>query len=109
MQEPESARIRELVRQADYIQSSIWAFAEFHAVLVRHMRENELTGVEARDLASRFAHVSDGLWNLIPVAEALLRRTSLLLLSAPRDIFSPRCGRGSSGNSAGGGRYRSLN
>ena len=27
------------------------------------------------------------MWNLIPVNEALLRRTSALMVSAPRDLF----------------------
>ena len=31
--------------------------------------------------------MEDGLWNFIPVNEALLRRTSALMVSAPRDLF----------------------
>ena len=86
--EPESSRVRELVRKADTLYSSLWAFAEFHAVLHRCMREGSSTPGDARDLASRFAaHIDDGLWNLIPVNEALLRRTSSLMLAAPRDLF----------------------
>lgn len=42
----------------------------------------------ARDLASRLSeHIEDGLWKLIPVHEALLRRTSALMVSAPLDLF----------------------
>jgi uncharacterized protein len=86
--EPESPRIRELVREADVIYSSLWAFAEFHAVLHRRFREGASSPGETRDLGSRFSrHIQDGLWNLIPVNEALLRRTSALIVSAPRDIF----------------------
>jgi predicted nucleic acid-binding protein len=86
--EPESSRVRELVRKADAIHSSLWALAEFHAVIHRRMREGALTPGEGLDMASRFAdHVEDGLWNLIPVHEALLRRTSRLILSAPSDLF----------------------
>lgn len=86
--EPESPRIRELVREADAIHSSLWALAEFHAVLNRHMREGALSIKDARELARRFSqHIEDGLWNLVPVHEALLRRTSALMLSAPRDLF----------------------
>jgi hypothetical protein len=37
---------------------------------------------DARELALRFSkHKEDGLWNLIPVTEALLRRTSALMVS----------------------------
>jgi predicted nucleic acid-binding protein len=90
--EPESSRVRELVRKADAIHSSIWALAEFHAVVHRRLREGSSTAGDARDLASRFAdHVEQGLWNLIPVNEALLRRTSALMVAAPGDPHR-RCG-----------------
>jgi uncharacterized protein len=86
--EPESPRVRALVRKADTIQSSLWALAEFHAVLHRRIREGASSPSGARELALRFSeHIEDGLWNLIPVNEALLRRTSALMVSAPRDLF----------------------
>jgi predicted nucleic acid-binding protein len=86
--EPDSARVRELVRKADVIHSSFWAFAEFHAVLHRRLREGTSSPADARELASRFtAHLEARLWTLIPVTEALLRRTSGLMLSAPPDLF----------------------
>lgn len=86
--EPESLRVRELVRKADAIYSSLWASAEFHAVIHRRLREGSSTVADARDLASLFAeHIEQGLWNLMPVHEALLRRTSALMISAPRDLF----------------------
>lgn len=86
--EPNSSQVRELVRGANKIYSSAWALAEFHAVLHRRIREGLTTAEEATDLAARLStHARDGLWNFVPVNEALLRRTSLLLISAPRDIF----------------------
>jgi predicted nucleic acid-binding protein len=86
--EPESPRVRELVRKADAIHSSLWALAEFHAVLHRRMREGMSSPSDARELALRFSeHIEDGLWKLIPVNEALLRRTSALMVAAPRDVF----------------------
>jgi len=86
--EPESSRVRDLVRRADAIFSSVWAFAEFHAVLHRRLREGGHSRSEVNDLASRFSdHLDDGLWNLIPVNEALLRRTGALIASAPEDLF----------------------
>lgn len=86
--EPDSPRVRALVRKADAIYSSLWALAELHAVLHRHLREGVLSPNEARGLASRFSeHIEHGLWNLIPVNEALLRRTGALMVSAPRDLF----------------------
>jgi hypothetical protein len=86
--EPESPQVRELVQEADVIYSSLWAWAEFHGVLHRRLREGALLRGDARELASRFAgHVQSRLWTLIPVSEGLLRRTSALLLSAPSDLF----------------------
>ena len=86
--EPESPRVRELVRKADAIYSSLWALAEFHAVLHRRLREDASSPSDARDLASRFsAHIEDGLWNFIPVNEGLLRRAGALMVSAPRGLF----------------------
>ena len=86
--EPESSRVRELVRKADTIYSSLWAFAEFHAVLHRRLREGTSSSVHARALASHFSqHVDDGLWNLIPVNEGVLRRTSARIAAAPRHLF----------------------
>jgi predicted nucleic acid-binding protein len=86
--EPESSRVRALVRKADAIYSSLWAYAEFHAVLHRRLREGAFSSVNARDLAARFSrHIDDGLWILIPVNEGVLRRTSALIVSAPADLF----------------------
>ena len=91
--EPESAGIRELVRKSDVIHSSLWAYAEFHAVLHRHVREGALSSVNARYLASSFSrHIDDGLWKLIPVNEGVLRRTSVMILSAPGDLVHPNVG-----------------
>ena len=86
--EPESPQARELVRKADAIHSSLWALAEFHAVLHRRMREGASSPGDARELTVLFSgHIEDGLWNLIPVNEALLRRIGALMVSAPRDLF----------------------
>ncbi len=86
--EPESPQVRELVRKADVIHSSLWALVEFHAVIHRHMRDGACSPKDARGLTLLFSrHVEEGLWNLIPVNEALLRRTSLLMVSAPRDLL----------------------
>ncbi len=88
LNEPESSRIRELVRKADALYSSFWAFAEFHVVLQRQVREGSFSPAVARDLSLRFsAHIDQGLWNLIPANEGVLRRASILILSAPEDLF----------------------
>ena len=60
----------------------------FTRVLHRRVREGSCSQANASDLASRFcAHIASGLWNLIPVTEGVLRRTSALILSAPPNLF----------------------
>ena len=86
--EPESIKVRELVRTADTLRSSVWALAEFHAVIHRRLREGLSSAIDARAASSRFSeHVREGLWQLMPVNEALLRRTSALIISAPAGLF----------------------
>jgi len=86
--EPESARVRQLVQAADIIHSSLWALAEFHGVIHRRLREGSISNIDAHEVSSSFyMHVQEGLWKLIPVNEALLRRTSALIISAPPDLF----------------------
>jgi len=88
LNEPGSPRVRELVRDANTIHSSIWAFAEFHAVIHRHLREHTISAGDAREIAVRFSlHAESGLWNFVPVTGAMLRRTSALVIAAPRDLF----------------------
>jgi predicted nucleic acid-binding protein len=86
--EPESHRVHDLIRGGNTIHSSAWAVAELHAVLHRSVRERNASPRHVHDLASRFLHdIETGVWSLIPVGEALLRRTSALILSAPRNLF----------------------
>ncbi|MBS1824031.1 MAG: type II toxin-antitoxin system VapC family toxin [Acidobacteria bacterium] len=86
--EPESPQVRELVRTADIIQTSLWALAEFHAVLHRQVKEGAISSADAGKIAIRFSeHSEAGLWNFIPVSENVLRRTSAMLISAPRELF----------------------
>lgn len=88
LNESESSRVRELVRTADIIYSSMWALVEFHCVIHRHLREGSLASGDAHELSSLFyQHVQEGLWKLLPVHEALLRRISALMVSAPPSIF----------------------
>ena len=57
-------------------------------MLHRRLREGVSSPSGTRDLSTRFStHIESGLWNFIPVNEALLRRTSALMISAPRDLF----------------------
>ena len=86
--EADSAKIRDLVRNADGVYSSLWALTEFHAVLHRHVREGILSIRDARTLAREFAEqTEEGIWKLLPVTETALRKTAASLLSAPGTLF----------------------
>lgn len=88
LNEPESAKVRRLVTKAGFLCSSQWAWAEFHGVLHRHLREGKLTPRQIGDVAARFSqHTQDGLWKFVPVTETLLRRTSARMVAAPPDLF----------------------
>ena len=85
--EPESPRVRELVRTGEAVHSSVWALAEYHGVIHRRLCEGVLSPSEAHELSSLFyQHVQEGLWKLIPVHEALLRRTSCVFRGKPNTI-----------------------
>jgi predicted nucleic acid-binding protein len=88
LNEPESAAVRDLIRSADIVYSSVWALAEVHCVFHRHVREGAITARAARDLAGLFVnHVDGGLWNLLPAGEPLLRRACAIVISAPQRII----------------------
>ncbi len=88
LNESDSSAVRELVRGAGKIYSSVWALAEFHGVLHRRVREGAMSSPEAGELAARFAaHARASLWAFLPVSESLLRRTGMLMISCPREVF----------------------
>jgi predicted nucleic acid-binding protein len=85
--EPESARIRTLVRRRiHYFRRCGLTLNSTRCFIGACARVP--APPPTRDLASLFSeHMEDGLWNLIPVSEGLLRRTSARLISSPRDLF----------------------
>lgn len=86
--EAELDRVHDLIRDAGTIHSSVWAVAELHVVLHRSVRERNASSCQIHNLASRFLNdIETGVWNLVPAGEALLRRTSALILSAPAGLF----------------------
>ena len=78
--EPDAAAVRKLIRRAPYVCSSSWAFLEVTSVFHRHVKEGSLTSAQGHELMDIFrVHVEGGLWNLIPVSDALLRKTAMLI------------------------------
>jgi len=85
--EPDAAAVRKLIRGANAVCSSRWAVLEVTCVFHRHVREGSLTVAQGRELIDRFSgHVEDDLWHLIPVRDALLRRTLALVRSLPPNV-----------------------
>ena len=85
--ERDAAAVRELIRQASHICSSSWAVVEVTAVFHRHVREGALTLAQGHELTDVFrSHVEAGFWNLVPVTDALLRRTATLIRGLPPNL-----------------------
>jgi predicted nucleic acid-binding protein len=85
--ERDSAAVREVIRQAPHICSSSWATIEVTCVFHRHVREGSLTIAQGHELIDTFrSHVDADLWNLLPVTDALLRRTASLVRALPPNI-----------------------
>jgi predicted nucleic acid-binding protein len=85
--EPDSAAVRKLIRRATHIYSSSWALVEVTCVFQRHVREGSLTTSQGQELIDVFRdHVENDLWNLIPVTDALLRRTATLIRGFPPNV-----------------------
>jgi predicted nucleic acid-binding protein len=89
LNEPDSRQVRALATSVTFpIRTSMWAFAEFHSVLRRHTREDRCSPEHAREFASRFSEqINRGVWEMLPLTESLLRRTSALLFAMPENLF----------------------
>jgi len=86
--EPDADRVRALIRQADSLVSSAWCLNEVACVMHRHMREGWLSPAQSRALTNAFLkHVDAGFWFLAPLTGRLLRRASLLVSAAPRNVY----------------------
>ena len=88
--EPDAAAVRKLIRRASFLCSSAWALVEVTCVFRRHVREGSLTLAQGRELIDVFrGHVERDLWNLIPLTDALLRRTATLIRGVPAGVPLP--------------------
>ncbi len=84
----ESDAVRARVLSANAVRSSSLAFTEFHGALHRRMREHSMPPDVAHTLSGEFReHVESGLWKLLSVNDALLRRTAAAILSIPSGLF----------------------
>lgn len=84
--ERDAIAVRKLIRGTSHICTSYWALVEVICVFHRHVREGSLTVAQSRELIDTFrTHVEADLWNMIPVTDALLRRTASLVRALPSD------------------------
>ncbi len=82
--ERDATAVRSLIRSASHVCSSSWAFVEVTCIFHRHVREESLTIAQGHELIDLFrSHVEAGLWNLVSVTDALLRRTAALIRTLP--------------------------
>jgi len=85
--EPDATAVRKLIRRAANVCSSSWAVVEVTGVFHRHVRQGSLTLAQGRHLMDLFTkHVESDLWHLIPVSDALLRRTAQLVRGLFRNV-----------------------
>ena len=86
--EPESDRVRAVIRKADVLVSSLWAAGEVAWAFRRHLRTGALDSSQYQQLLDVFMkHVDDGIWTLAPVTDRLFRRMTLLARAMPATVF----------------------
>ncbi|HTX34428.1 MAG TPA: type II toxin-antitoxin system VapC family toxin [Bryobacteraceae bacterium] len=86
--EPDSPAVRELMFTAQTLISSAWAIAEVACVFHRHWCEGSLEEQHVSDLLDAFIdHVEAGFWNLLPVSDAILRRSALWIKGTPHSVY----------------------
>ncbi len=86
--ERDSLAVRALIRSADSLLSSAWALGEVTCAFHRHLREGSLSKAQCRELTHAFLeHVEDGIWTLLPVNEALLKRLVSIVSAAPAGVY----------------------
>jgi predicted nucleic acid-binding protein len=86
--ERDSSAVRALIRRADSLVTSAWASGEVTCAFHRHMREGSLSNAQCRELIRAFMkHVDTGVWSLIPISAALLKRMTTLVSTAPAGVY----------------------
>jgi predicted nucleic acid-binding protein len=73
LNDPDSDRVHELVRQPVELYSSALCIPEVSCAIHRRYREHLLSRKQAQQLFAAFrAHVEGGTWSLVPISEGLL-------------------------------------
>jgi len=86
--ERDSSRVRALLRRSGGAHSSSLCIAEFAATLLRHVREGALEPNQSTRLQSDFlTDVEAGVWTMIAVSDALMRRVAARFASVPSSAY----------------------
>jgi predicted nucleic acid-binding protein len=88
LNDPDSERVRDLVRAPAPLYSSALCIAEVTCAIHRRYRERTLTRKQAQELTARFrSHVEGGTWSIIPLSEDLLWEVHEIVRALPSGVF----------------------
>ena len=88
LNDPDSERVRSLVRSPAALFSSSICIAEVSCAIHRRIREKELTRRQGNELCDLFrGHVQEGVWTLVPCTDRLLWDVSQALAALPTGVF----------------------
>jgi predicted nucleic acid-binding protein len=86
--EPESRRVRALLRTAGGASSSSLARAELAATLLRHVRDGSLDRKQsAKLLADLASDIEGGVWTMVPLSDAFMERVAQRLSKVPPTTY----------------------
>lgn len=86
--EADSAGVRQLVRSAGELWSSMWCLAEVGCAFRRRLEEGSLTPAQAGAVRKKFLDSLDrGLWTLLPVTDDLLLKVEESVHRLPPGSF----------------------
>lgn len=88
LNDPDSERVRKMVREPVELVSSAICIAEVSCAIHRRIREGELTRRQGQELCDVFrGHVDEGIWTLVPLSDRLLWDLSPVLIGMPPGVF----------------------
>jgi predicted nucleic acid-binding protein len=88
LQEPDAEAVRGHFLGKHELHSSAWCLIEMACLFHRNVREKHLTREQAGRLQAMFREdLEDGVWLLVPLSEALLRRAEAAVQALRADIL----------------------
>jgi predicted nucleic acid-binding protein len=88
LNDPDSQRVRDLVKEPVELVSSAICIAEVSCAIHRRVREKAITRRQGEDLCESFRqHVRDGIWSLVPLSERLLWAVAQAMQRLPQNVY----------------------